>query len=223
MTSLCQWEKCTDNKIKVRNDFISSHVAPVSQASASSATSAAVTSPAPAGHSATVVWACGDTMPQLPAPKQQSVLPTGWLATLPESEHAWVGRALFERTASGKAVLTTKLKLWLEPPSPPSYFTQPPASNRQFFHSKFFLWAPYKMWGAKLACPDPNCNHDRLTGGGLYKTIRRVLNLRDWYFMGTECLECLKCHRKFSAWEEGIRKQLHISKQLLFPAVLTYK
>ncbi|XP_019729959.1 uncharacterized protein LOC109518521 [Hippocampus comes] len=77
------------------------------------------------------------------------------------------------------------------------------------------------MWGVKLACPD--CNHDRLTGGGLYKTVRRVLNVRGWYFMGTECLECLKCHRKYSAWEENIRKQLHISKQLMFPAVLTYK
>ncbi|XP_019747785.1 uncharacterized protein LOC109529068 [Hippocampus comes] len=175
------------------------------------------------GAAAHVLLASGDALPQLLAPKQQGVLPKGWAATLPESEHAWVGRALFERTAGGRAVLTTKLKLWWEPPSPPAYFTQPPASSRQFFHSKFFLWAPYKMWGVKLACPSSKCRHNRLTGGGVYRTIRRVLDVRGWYFMGTECLECLKCNRKFSAWEESIRKQLHISKQLLFPAVLTYK
>ncbi|XP_019746145.1 uncharacterized protein LOC109528225, partial [Hippocampus comes] len=68
------------------------------------------------GAAAHALWASGDTLPQLLAPKQQGVLPKGWAATLPESEHA-----------------------------------------------------------------------------------------------------------KFSAWEESIRKQLHISKQLLFPAVLTYK
>ncbi|XP_051928348.1 uncharacterized protein LOC127604952 [Hippocampus zosterae] len=193
--------------------------------SSQASTSSAVTAPFPATRPPPVVWTRGDTLPQLPAPKQQSVLPKGWLGTLPESEHAWVGRALFERTAGGRAVLTTNLKLWWEPPSPPAYLTQPPASNRQFFHSKFFLWAAYKMWGVKLACPGSGCGHDRLTGGGgvLYRTVRRVLDLRGWYFMGTESLECLKCNRKFSAWEESIRKQLHISKQLLFPAILTYQ
>ncbi|XP_051915356.1 uncharacterized protein LOC127596645 [Hippocampus zosterae] len=190
--------------------------------SSQASTSSAVTSPVPATRPPPLVWARGDTVPQLPAPKQ-SVLPKGWLNTLPESEHAWVGRALFERTAGGRAVLTTNLKLWWEPPSPPAYLTQPPASNRQFFHSSFFLWAPYKMWGVKLACPDSKCGHDRLTGGGLYRTVRRVLDLRGWYFMGTESLECLKCNKKISAWDKSIRKQLHISKQLLFPAIMTYQ
>ncbi|XP_061628660.1 uncharacterized protein LOC133477666 isoform X2 [Phyllopteryx taeniolatus] len=75
------------------------------------------------------------------------------------------------------------------------------------------------MWGLKLACP--HCRH-RLTGGGLYRTVRRVLDLQDWYFMGTEYLECIGCRRKYSAWEEAIIQQMSMYQQLKFPAVLTY-
>ncbi|XP_061621265.1 uncharacterized protein LOC133473675 [Phyllopteryx taeniolatus] len=71
------------------------------------------------------------------------------------------------------------------------------------------------MWGLKLACP--HCRL-RLTGGGLYRTVRRVLDLQDWYY-----LECDGCRRKYSAWEEAIIQQMSMYQQLKFPAVLTYK
>ncbi|KAK5901422.1 hypothetical protein CgunFtcFv8_026296 [Champsocephalus gunnari] len=62
-----------------------------------------------------------------------------------------------------------------------------------------------------------------MTGGGLYKTVRRVLDLDGWYYMRTEYLECSSCTKKCASWSESIRKQLDLDHQLLFPAVLTYR
>ncbi|XP_061753808.1 uncharacterized protein LOC133551273 isoform X2 [Nerophis ophidion] len=148
------------------------------------------------------------------------LLPKSWRQTLPEEQHNWVGRALFFRGPKGKAVLKSGLKLWWQPPKKLPYYTQPPASSAVFFHSRFFLWCPYKLWGCKLECP--KCKH-KLTGCGLYKTLRKVLDLSDWYYMATEYLECHACHRKYAAWASNIIGQLSTAKQAEFPAILTYR
>ncbi|XP_078023015.1 uncharacterized protein LOC144462722 [Epinephelus lanceolatus] len=76
------------------------------------------------------------------------------------------------------------------------------------------------MWQYHLKCP--TCGH-KLTGGRIYKTVRRVLDLDGWYCMGTEYLECRYCGKKLATWSECVRKQLDFDHQLLFPAVLTYR
>ncbi|XP_061878173.1 uncharacterized protein LOC133630604 [Entelurus aequoreus] len=148
------------------------------------------------------------------------LLPESWRQTLPEDQHDWVGRALFVRDPKGKAVLKSGLQLWWQPPQKLPYYTEPPASSAVFFHSRFFLWCPYKLWGCKLECP--NCKH-KLTGCGLYKTLRTVLDLSDWYYMATEYLECHACHKKYAAWASNIVGQLSTANQAEFPAILTYK
>nr|XP_061797805.1 uncharacterized protein LOC133589111 isoform X1 [Nerophis lumbriciformis] len=148
------------------------------------------------------------------------LLPKSWRQTLPEDQHDWVGRALFVRGPKGKAVLKSGLQLWWQPPERLPYYTQPPASSAVFFQSRFFLWCPYKLWGCKLECP--KCKH-QLTGCGLYKTLRTVLDLRDWYYMATEYLECQACHKKYAAWASNIIGQLSMALQAQFPAILTYK
>ncbi|KAK3778485.1 hypothetical protein RRG08_066679 [Elysia crispata] len=40
--------------------------------------------------------------------------------------------------------------------------------------------------------------------------------------MGTEYLECGKCHRKVPAWSQEILDQLDICNRLRLPAVLSY-
>ncbi|KAM9341602.1 uncharacterized protein ABDE67_015265 [Symphorus nematophorus] len=148
------------------------------------------------------------------------LLPKGWRQTLPEEQQDWVGRALFTRGAGGQPVLTGELRLWWFPPGDRPLYTQPPTSFHAFYQCRFFLWAPYRMWAYRLACP--TCGH-RLTGAGLYKTIRRVLDMNVLYFMGTEYLECCSCHRKYAAWAQDILGQLDLAHQESFPAVLTYK
>ncbi|GFR76580.1 hypothetical protein ElyMa_005803600 [Elysia marginata] len=41
--------------------------------------------------------------------------------------------------------------------------------------------------------------------------------------MGTEYLECGKCHKKSPAWNQAILKQLGPAQRIEFPAVLSYK
>ncbi|CAJ1069327.1 hypothetical protein MATL_G00263900 [Xyrichtys novacula] len=148
------------------------------------------------------------------------LLPEGWRQTLPEEQHEWLGQALFTRGARGQPVLTTDLRLWWYPPGDRPLYTQPPASSHEFFQSRFFLWLPYKMWAYRLVCPV--CRR-QLTGAGLYRTVRRVLDMSSWYFMGTEYLECCSCHRKYVAWAQDILEQLDLAHRERFPAVLTYK
>ncbi|XP_054643300.1 uncharacterized protein LOC129187709 isoform X2 [Dunckerocampus dactyliophorus] len=148
------------------------------------------------------------------------LLPKSWRQTLPEDHHDWVGRALFVRGPKGKAVLTSKLQLWWYPPTTPIYFTQPPASPSAFFYMRLFLWCPYKMWGYKLLCP--TCKR-RLTGGGLYKTVRKVLDISSWYLMATEYLECHTCKKKFASWAPALLDQMDMAHREKFPAILTYK
>ncbi|XP_059207061.1 uncharacterized protein LOC131986226 [Centropristis striata] len=76
------------------------------------------------------------------------------------------------------------------------------------------------MWAYRLVCP--SCGR-RLTGAGLYKTVRRGLDMAGWYFMGTEYLECYTCHRKYVACAQDIMEQLDLAHQEEFPAILTYQ
>ncbi|XP_051789777.1 uncharacterized protein LOC127529631 [Erpetoichthys calabaricus] len=79
---------------------------------------------------------------------------------------------------------------------------------------------PYHMWGYKLSCTA--CSH-RLSGAGLYRTVRRVLDTDGWYFMATEYLECRRCKKKVAGWSQDILDQLHCTHRDQFPAILTYR
>ncbi|CAB1416163.1 unnamed protein product [Pleuronectes platessa] len=154
-----------------------------------------------------------------PLPTGAQLLPEGWRQTLPEEQQDWVGQALFTRGADNQPVLTSELALWWNPPEEQPIYTEPPPAH-VFFQCRFFLWAPYQMWACKLTCPNCGC---KLTAAGLYKTVRRVLDLDSWYFMGTELLECGSCKRKYAAWAQDILGQVDMAHRSLFPAVLTYK
>ncbi|XP_058509620.1 uncharacterized protein LOC131475475 [Solea solea] len=158
--------------------------------------------------------------PKKPASGKE-LLPVSWRQTLPVEQQEWVGRALFKREpSSGKVVLTTPLKLWWHPPGPRPLYTQLPANAHDFFQRPFFLWMPYRMWAYRLKCP---ADGRKLMGAGLYKTVRRVLDMSGWYFMATEYLECPACHKKIVSWSRDILDQLDLAHRNEFPAVLTYK
>ncbi|XP_068581262.1 uncharacterized protein [Cebidichthys violaceus] len=147
-------------------------------------------------------------------------LPESWRSTLPSVQHGWVSRALFTRDQSGKPTLNTELQSWNYPPGPHRLYYQPPASFDSFFQRPFFLWVPHRMWHCTISCPV--CAH-RMTGCGLYKTVRKVLYSDGWYFMGTEYLECRRCGKKLASWSRSILSQLDEEYRRMFPAVLTYR
>ncbi|XP_030219792.1 uncharacterized protein LOC115548973 [Gadus morhua] len=145
-------------------------------------------------------------------------LPEGWRTALSGEEQEWIGRALFQQTSGGSLKLTTDLKLWWDPPQPRLNYTQPPASAATFFACRLFLWAPLHMWG-----PRPTCCQKHLTKCGMYKTIRKVLDIDGWYLMATEYLECRRCWRKVADLSQEVVRQLGEGHRALFPAILTYK
>lgn len=153
------------------------------------------------------------------------VLPQSWKHHLPKEQHEWVSRALFRRDEAGKAVLVDSLQMWWYPPPPRPVYHQPPSSPGAFFTRPFCLWMPYRMWSFKLLCKQPNCHRvgQHLTSSGLYKTVRRVLDVDSWYFMATEYLECPRCRKKIAGWSQDILEQMDPAHRVLFPAVLTYR
>ncbi|KAF5907191.1 Epithelial-stromal interaction 1, partial [Clarias magur] len=154
------------------------------------------------------------------APQDELILPEAWKRSLPVEQQEWVSKAIFVRDQTGGAVLSQDLKLWYYPPGPRSNYSQCPSNHYAFFQRPFVLWAPYRMWEYKFECPV--CSH-RLTGCGLYKTVRKVLDRDGWYFMGTEYLECRYCRKKVAAWSQCILRQLGADHRPQFPAVLTYR
>ncbi|KAL6487611.1 hypothetical protein MHYP_G00042370 [Metynnis hypsauchen] len=82
---------------------------------------------------------------------------------------------------------------------------------------------PYRMWAFRFLCKERNCNRagQCLTSSGLYKTVRRVLDIDGWYFMATEYLECHRCRKKVAGWSQDILEQLDPAHRAMFPGILT--
>ncbi|KAL1274695.1 hypothetical protein QQF64_027509 [Cirrhinus molitorella] len=164
------------------------------------------------------------TTPALPHHQPPAELPGHWKDHLPPFQHEWIRNTLFKANPrTGKPELVSQLKLWWYPPQPPLIHTQPPASPDLFFCRPFFLWMPLKMWLFPLVCVRPDCGKHRLTAAGLYRTVRKVLDIDGWYDLATEYLECKCCKKKYPAWSEDILGQLDMGHRSQFPALLTYR
>ncbi|KAJ8007961.1 hypothetical protein DPEC_G00099780 [Dallia pectoralis] len=161
--------------------------------------------------------------PVQPAAGSSVILPEGWKLTLPREQQEWVSRAIFTTDKHLKCVLKKQLELWYFPPLPPNITHQPPASPNSYFLRPFCLWMPYRLWAFRFVCTQSQCNGRKLTGCGVYKTVRKVLDLDGWYFMGTEYLECSKCKKKWASWSLDVLNQLDPSHRAKFPAILTYR
>ncbi|XP_015252760.1 PREDICTED: uncharacterized protein LOC107099224 [Cyprinodon variegatus] len=157
-----------------------------------------------------------------PVPPAAEMLPQSWRAALTAEQQEWISRMLFIRDHLGRPRLTTDLNLWWFPPQPQPVYHQPPASPEPFFACRLFLWMPHRIWRLQLTCPQPSCTGS-MTKAGLYRTIRRVLDIDGWCLMATEYLECRQCKKKVAGWSQGIIRQLPPTYSCQFPAVLTYK
>lgn len=102
-------------------------------------------------------------------------------------------------------------------------YSSPPKSPAAWFCRPFCLWAPYRMWQYRFSCPNGVCAGKQLTSAGLYKTVRRVLDVDGYFYLATEYLECTKCSQKLAAWSLPILEQLDLGHRVQFPALLTYQ
>ncbi|XP_051800637.1 uncharacterized protein LOC127532673 [Acanthochromis polyacanthus] len=150
------------------------------------------------------------------------LLPETWRAALTAEQQQWIGRVLFSRDSRGRPRLIGDLNLWWFPPQTRPVYSQPPASPDPFFACRLFLWMPHRIWRRQLTCPQPSCSGS-MVKAGLYRTIRRVLDIDGWYLMATEYLECRRCKKKVGGWSQSIIRQLSPTYSCQFPAVLTYR
>nr|XP_055076379.1 uncharacterized protein LOC129455635 [Misgurnus anguillicaudatus] len=125
--------------------------------------------------------------PGLPHHPPPAELPVHWKDHLPPFQHEWIRNTLFKANPrTGKPELVSQLKLWWYPPQVPLIHTQPPASPDLFFCRPLFLWMPLKIWRFPLVCVRPDCDKHKLTAAGLYRTVRKVLDIDGWYDLATE-------------------------------------
>ncbi|KAL2077905.1 hypothetical protein ACEWY4_025590 [Coilia grayii] len=152
---------------------------------------------------------------QLLPPPSTPQLPCLWAEGLPPEDHKWVGKVLLRTGAKGKTKLQDNLKLWYTPPPPSHLYHQAPSPDNFFAHH-LFVWMPYKLWKVKVVCLNPPCGGNQLTGGGLHKRARGVLDVDRTYNMVTETLICRKCNASHASWSQAVLQQLDLAHRSEF-------
>ncbi|XP_056224227.1 uncharacterized protein LOC130163830 [Seriola aureovittata] len=149
-------------------------------------------------------------------------LPRLWSEGLPPEDHKWILKMLFKMGPRGKLELQDHLKLWYFPPQPSGVYNQAPAPDRFFAHP-LLVWMPYKLWKVKVVCPNSDCGQHQLTGAGLHKRARRVLDVDRIYNVVTETLTCTKCRSSHVSWSQTVLTQLDLAHRSEFRVILTQK
>ncbi len=151
-----------------------------------------------------------------PAPADASAsfwLPGELGKTIPVQDQGWIANTLFH---SGK--LRPDLKLWYEPPIPALIYHQTPTPDRFFTH-RLMVWMPYHLWKVRVFCP---CGKN-LTGYGVHKRARKVLEIDRYYLMVTETLRCTVCSLNYLSTSQTVQDQLDLPHQKMFRLILTRK
>nr|XP_055051857.1 uncharacterized protein LOC129437622 isoform X1 [Misgurnus anguillicaudatus] len=141
-------------------------------------------------------------------------LPGEMSKTIPVQDQRWIANTLFH---SGK--LRPDLKLWYEPPVPALIYHQTPTPDRFFTH-RLMVWMPYHLWKVRVSCPACGKN---LTGYGVHKRARKVLDIDRYYLMVTETLRCTVCSLNYLSTSQTVRDQLDLPHQKMFRLILTRK
>ena len=145
-----------------------------------------------------------------------------WKTNLPVADQRWVSKALFTYGPTGKMEVKAPLSLWYNPPQAPNTCNRPPIVNAFFTHS-LLCWMPYRLFRPELKCT--RCNDKVLTGAGVYKRPRMVLDVDRFYILVTEKVQCTNptCRRPYTCWEDEVLNQLDVATRSKFPVIVTRK
>lgn len=146
----------------------------------------------------------------------QHWLPEKLKKTLPVQDQQWIASALWKNQR-----VRDDLKLWYEPPTPSLIYHQVPTPERFFCH-RLLVWMPYHLWRIRVFCP--KCG-GHLTGGGVHKRARQVLDIDRNYLMITETLRCSnsECKASYISSGNAILDQLDLPHRSEFRIILTRK
>lgn len=147
-----------------------------------------------------------------PGPTPDFWLPVRMKETIPVQDQRWIASTLFQ---SGK--LRLNLKLWYEPPASALIYHQAPTPDRFFAH-RLLVWMPYHLWKVRVSCQ--TCGK-QLTGYGVHKRVRKVLDVDRYYLMVTETLRCTVCRLTHLATSQTVLDQLDLPHRRKFRMILT--
>lgn len=142
-------------------------------------------------------------------------LPVKMKNTLPQQDQRWISSALWQNQR-----LRQDLKLWYEPPVPALIYNLAPKPERFFTH-RLLVWMPYHLWKVRVCCP---VCLTQLTGYGVHKRARQVLDVDRYYLMVTETLRCQSgCRATYLSTSKTILDQLSLPLRGEFRLILTRK
>ena len=118
---------------------------------------------------------------------------------------------------AAKGKLADKLQMWWFPPQV-DHSAAPVADH--YHLRRLFLQMPRKMWKIDFQCP--RCKKS-LTSKGLHNYVCLVLDIKDYYYLAAEYLECRACKGTFIAWDHQMLGQLADGVRSRFPVILMYK
>ena len=85
---------------------------------------------------------------------------------------------------------------------------------------RLLVWMPYHLWKVRLSCP--KCKR-QLTGAGIHKRARKVLDVDRYYLMVTETLRCNGCITNYLSTSQTVLDQLSLALRGEFRIILTCK
>ena len=136
--------------------------------------------------------------------------------TIPQQDQRWIASTLWRNQR-----LRPDVQLWYEPPVPALIYNQVPSPDRFFMH-RLLVWMPYHLWKVRLSCP--KCGK-QLTGAGIHKRARKVLDVDRYYLMVTETLRCnsSSCISNYLSTSQTVLDQLSLALRGEFRLILTRK
>lgn len=145
-------------------------------------------------------------------------LPKAWQCNqniLP-ADKLWMGQSLFKEDGD----LVPRQIMWFYPPDYKWTGQATLPDPGAYFLRRMFLWIPVRLWKCQFRCPE--CKKE-LTTHFLYKTVKLVIDMSSYYYIGTEYLDCKSCKTSFAAWDSRLLAQLPDRYASEFPAIQTYQ
>ncbi|KAE8277795.1 hypothetical protein D5F01_LYC24183 [Larimichthys crocea] len=167
---------------------------------------------------------CSSATPTYPSQHTATPLKTcsiNWKGFLPEqlrrviqeADQVWISKCLYEPTGQLKQKITA---CWFHPPLEPK--PSPPEPG-WYYRQRMFIWAPMRMWGIPLKCPQ--CSR-KMNSSGIYRKVREVIDVDSrYYLVGGDYPRCSKCFQPVCPCSQDILSQLDVAHRSLFPTVLT--
>lgn len=147
-------------------------------------------------------------------PDTSSRCPKGWSENMEEIDRRWIGKALFNNKGN---TLSEKIQLWYYPPQ--IYGSSGTPDIYPLFCKPALVWMPYRTFNWEFKCP--TCSKP-LTSKGAYRNVRLVLNLKSYYYLIGEYMECRESHT-FISYDQRLLEQLTSDIRSKFPVTLTRK